>query len=594
MSLSAQEQIKSSDELTVRTERVDDVALLIGAMQQIGLPQIIDNHIPVHGNQRELSWGWTTVIWLAYVVSEGDHRKVSVEEYIRGTKDSLSKLTGQKIDELDFSDDRLSNLLRYLSKKETWESIESDLNARTIRVHELPCSLARCDATTVSGYRDEKEGSLFQFGHSKDDPTLPQIKIMMGSLDPLGMPLITDVLSGERADDGLYVPVIKRMHDSLKKEGMLYVGDCKMSAFEIRLFVKGQKNHYLSPLPLTGKTSEEMDKWIQEGVSKDERGELVEVSVKNDKGEDVQIAKGYEFEREQSGFNGKEKIEWTERVLVVKSLSHGKQQEKGLEKRLETAQKKIEGLTPERGRGKKQITEEEVLKEKLDGIVKKHNVEGLLQWEYEKEIERKEKFVGKGRGSKNRQKEVLERVRYEVTKVSRHEEKIEQEKEKFGWKAYVTDASGENLNLGDAVKCYRQQYGIERIFNRLKSRLDISPLFVMRNDQIVGLTNLLTLGVRIYTLIEFVVRRSLKKDNAKLGGLHPENKRKETDRPTTERLLKAFSGITLTIIKTGGKTIRHLTPLSEVQKEILKRLGLDLSLYLNLEINKSDNFLTER
>ncbi len=135
MSLAAQEHLKSSDELTVITERVDDVALLIGAMQQIGLHQIIDNHIPGHGNQRELSWGWTTVIWLAYVVSEGDHRKVSVEEYIKGTKDSLSKLTGQKIDELDFSDDRLSNLLRYLSKKETWELIESDLNARTIRVH---------------------------------------------------------------------------------------------------------------------------------------------------------------------------------------------------------------------------------------------------------------------------------------------------------------------------------------------------------------------------------------------------------------------------------------------------------------------------
>ena len=234
------------------------------------------------------------------------------------------------------------------------------------------------------------------------------------------------------------------------------------------------------------------------------------------------------------------------------------------------------------------------MKEKLDGIVKKHNVEGLLDCEYEKEIERKEKFVGKGRSSKNRQKEVLERVRYEVTKVSRNEEKIDEEKKKFGWKAYVTDASGENLNFSDAVKCYRQQYGIERIFNRLKSRLDISPLFVTRHDQIVGLTNLLTLGVRVFTLIEFVVRRSLKKDNAKLGGLHPENKRKETDKPTTERLLKAFSGMTLTIIKTGGKTIRHLTPLSELQKEILKRLGLDLSLYLNLEINESENFLTER
>ena len=556
-------------------------------MEQIGLRQIIDNHIPEHGNQRELSWGWTTVIWLSYIVSEGDHRKVSVQEYIKGTKESLKELTGQKIEEFDFSDDRLSNLLRYLSKKETWESIESDLNERTIRVHDLPCKVGRCDATTVSGYRDEKEGSLFQFGHSKDDPSLPQIKIMMGSLDPLGMPLATDVLSGQRADDGLYIPVIKRMHDSLKKEGMLYVGDCKMSAFEIRLYIKGLKHHYLSPLPLIGKTSEEMDKWIREGVSKDKRGELIEVSVNNDKEEDVEIARGYEFEREQSELKGDEEVRWTERVLVVKSLSHSKQQEKGLEKRLDSAQKKIEALTPERGRGKKQVTEEEELKEKINAILKKQKVEGLLDCEYEKEVEREEKYVGKGRGSKNRQQEVIEKVRYQVTKVSRNEEKIEEEKEKFGWKAYVTDVSGYDLSFSDAVKCYRQQYGIERIFNRLKNRLDISPLFVKRNDQIVGLTNLLTLAVRIFTLIEYVVRRSLKKDNGKLGGLHPENKRKETDKPTTERLLKAFSGITLTIINVGGKTIRHLTPLSELQKEILKRLDLDISLYLNLGINKS-------
>ena len=60
------------------------------------------------------------------------------------------------------------------------------------------------------------DGGLLQFGHSKDDPTRPQIKVMMGSLDPLGMPLATDVLSGERADDGLYIPIIKRIEAGLQ------------------------------------------------------------------------------------------------------------------------------------------------------------------------------------------------------------------------------------------------------------------------------------------------------------------------------------------------------------------------------------------
>src|SRR5712671_6103357 len=75
------------------------------------------------------------------------------------------------------------------------------------------------------------QGGLLQFGHSKDDPSRPQIKVMLGSLDPLGMPLSTDVLSGERADDGLYMAIMERIRTGLKTTGLLFVGDCKMSAF---------------------------------------------------------------------------------------------------------------------------------------------------------------------------------------------------------------------------------------------------------------------------------------------------------------------------------------------------------------------------
>ena len=67
-----------------------------------------------------------------------------------------------------------------------------------------------------------------QFGPSKDHrPDLPQVKVMQAVLDPLGMPLATDVVSGERADDPLYVPCIERVQHSLGRSGLLFVGDCK-------------------------------------------------------------------------------------------------------------------------------------------------------------------------------------------------------------------------------------------------------------------------------------------------------------------------------------------------------------------------------
>ena len=49
---------------------------------------------------------------------------------------------------------------------------------------------------------------------------------------------------------------------------------------------------------------------------------------------------------------------------------------------------------------------------------------------------------------------------------------------------------------------------MERMFNRLKSRLPIAPMLVSREDQIQGLTYLLTLGGRVLTVMEFTLRRS--------------------------------------------------------------------------------------
>ena len=99
-------------------------------------------------------------------------------------------------------------------------------------------------------YATVNEGGLFQFGHSKDDrPDLPQVKVMQAVLDPLGMPLATDVVSGERADDPLYMPCIERVQASMGRHGLLYVGDCKMASHDTRARIAAAGDFYLCPLP---------------------------------------------------------------------------------------------------------------------------------------------------------------------------------------------------------------------------------------------------------------------------------------------------------------------------------------------------------
>ncbi|MEM7760435.1 MAG: hypothetical protein AAF298_20240, partial [Cyanobacteria bacterium P01_A01_bin.40] len=99
-----------------------------------------------------------------------------------------------KLRETDFTDDRLAILLRRLNHDSSWIEIETALNRHSICVYQLGVTRVRIDATTNSGYHLVTEEGLFQFGHSKDNPNLPQIETMMASLDPLRMPLVTKVL----------------------------------------------------------------------------------------------------------------------------------------------------------------------------------------------------------------------------------------------------------------------------------------------------------------------------------------------------------------------------------------------------------------
>jgi len=61
-----------------------------------------------------------------------------------------------------------------------------------------------------------------------------------------------------------------------------------------------------------------------------------------------------------------------------------------------------------------------------------------------------------------------------LTSVIHNTKAIDAEKKKYGWKAFVTDVSKKRLDFIDVIKYYRNQYRVERVFNRLKSRLKIA------------------------------------------------------------------------------------------------------------------------
>jgi len=581
-------------EITVTTERIDDFPLLLEIMIRLGLPDILDRHLGRHGLHQGLSWGWIAIIWLAHILTQSDHRKRPVQAWVRQAKETIERITGQQVRELDFTDDRLTLLLRRLSKPATWGAVERELGRNILRVYELTPKRVRLDPTTISGYHEGGEDSLFQYGYSKDDPSLRQVKLMVAALDPLGLPLVTQVVAGDTADDQLYKPAVDRVLQIVDGIGLLFVGDSKMGALAIRAHIHHLQHHYLCPLAQTGGTAKEMEEWIE--AANNGTQPLQPIYIENAKGERKLLAEGYVFERtvqaeiavdKPDGAAGEtQSIEWTERVLVVRSESYRKAQREALENRLQRATDKLLALTQPPARGKRQIQDETVLVNAAAAIFKAYEVEGLLTYTFERQEKHQTKYIGRGRGNPDRPKQEIVTVRYQITAVTRQAEAIAGCQKTLGWRAYVSNAPAEQLSLEQAVLTYRDEWIIERGFHRLKGvPLSLDPLFVKRDDQVMGLTNLLSIAVRLLTLIEFVVRRKLKQKQEKLTGLIENNPKKGIDNPTTERLLKEFDEITLTIVHLPDQIIRHVTPLTDLQTRILELLGLSATTYTRLAEN---------
>jgi transposase len=564
-----------AETLQIISERVDDIPVLLAQLERMGVQPLLDEHFPTHGNWVGLSVGWVTVIWLTHILSEANHRLNPVEPWAEQRLQTLHGCTGQLVHPLDVSDDRLAAVLEALSDAARWSAFEGALNQHTLRVYDLGAACVRLDSTTAHGHWTVTEDGLFQFGHSKDHrPDLPQVKIMVSALDPLGMPVATDVVPGQRADDPLYIPAITRVREGLGRRGLLYVGDCQMGALETRAFLQAGGDYDLCPLS---------ERHLPPAILADylapvwTGAQAVTVIHRPQPGGSPElIAEGFERQEPVTAEVAGQPYHWLERRVVIRSVQLAHAGERGLRARLAKAQAEVTALNTRR-RGRRRYAGPSALREAVDTILTRYRVHGLLHvWSQEQLWERPRRRYG-GRNAT---------VRLEwdgQVSVSLDQEAVAAAVRQLGWRVYVTTQPPDQLSLQEAVLAYRNEYLVERAMGRLKGRpLSLTPMYLERDDHATGLIRLLSIGLRMLTLLEFEVRRRLAMAKTTLSGLSVGNPKRATARPTAERLLEACQGLTLTIIREGRRRRRHLTQLSRVQQHVLALLALPVDIYTRL------------
>lgn len=168
-----------------------------------------------------------------------------------------------------------------------------------------------------------------------------------------------------------------------------------------------------------------------------------------------------------------------------------------LHARLVKAQAELEHLN-EYKQGKKRYDDSPSLQQAAQALLKQHRVEGLLKVTIEEQVE--ERWL---RAYGNRSAAVrVERAVHLYMAVDAHA--VEEAIRRLGWRVYATNQAQELLPLEQAVLAYREEYLVERGFGRLKGKpLSLTPMYLQSDQRATGLVRLLSIGLRILTLLEW-------------------------------------------------------------------------------------------
>jgi transposase len=553
---------------TITSERIDDIPLLLHWLREMHVDTIIDAVLdPPHGNRQGLSHGHLTVVFLAYILSTCNHFLSPVRDWVAKHHHCLEHALGQPIRETDCTDDRLEDLLDALGADQAGERIEEQLDRHLIRAYALPTETARIDTTTVSVYHQPAGESLLDFGHSKDHrPDLRQFKEVLGTLDPVGMPLCSAMVAGHCADDPLYLPVWQRLVKVIGHSDFLVVGDCKMASLATRAQIHAGGGCYLAPLPMTGHTSDALRTWVLAPP-------VPAVAIRLP-GRAEPVGAGFEVAVAQTWTAETGKIvTWQERALVIRSDKVAHRQQQGLAARLARTEAALSQLKPG------PTADLSTLTAQSHAILKRYDVSDYLQVTWTAHTTETRHYLKRGRHGPHSPYTMVATTQWQLT-VVRVRDAVEEFNRLAGWRLYVTNAAVGRLALDGAARCYREQWQPERGFHRLKgTSLAIRPLLLRSDHRIGGLLCLLVIALRALTLLEFVVRRQLAQQHEPFQGLYAGNPQRSTTQPTAERVLRALNDITLYRLTDGRSTWYVTTPLSALQRRILALVDVPESIY---------------
>lgn len=523
------------------SKNMDHLGIVAEVCREIGLAEKIDKVLGVDPRQK-VTCGEAVVAMVLNALGFVDRPLYLFPEFMETKPVEILIRNGLKVEE--FNDDVLGRTLDKLYRAGP-ESIFMRIAANAYNGYGE--RFFHNDTTTISlqGEYKHEEGDLdavpieITYGHSKDGR--PDLKQFVISLIMDGdLPVFIQALSGNASDKKHFREIVKRYGASLREkwgEDKIWVWD---SAFYSERNVKEVSESY---------------KWITrvpETIS--ETKELLE-SSDTEKMRRTQIS-GYHLFRTFVEYGGVK-----QRWIVVFSEKAFTRERETLEKRIEKEREKVE----------KELWHfsNQPFHSKEDGLNALRGKEKA--WKYHRlkgvEFEERRKRNSEGRGRPENGEE-LQRLFYIKTSFEEDEAAIEREMLRKGRFIVATNELDiQKLSDEEVLKAYKEQQYAERGFRFLKDPLFFAHSMFLKNEgRIVAMVMIMGLALMVYSLAEHKLREALEKT----GETIPDQRKKQTKRPTIRRVFQVFEGITVLYMGSEMVKVMNLKP---IHAKILSLLG---------------------
>ncbi len=542
--------------VTLTAEHSDDIPLLIAHMCRMGMPQILDRHIPTRAYWGNLTSGWIAVVWLTHILSCSDLKASAIQQWVSSRSGTLHRCIGSEVTPIDVDIDRLHDLLIGLSCDHQWHAIEYDLNR-----HMLDTWMWATEQIHVRMYESRvwhiSPNGLFLV----NQPHLWRARMSrqpmaLVTLNPLNMPLVLHSFS-ERMHPASFSDLVKRISQNLPPRRYRFTGDA-LTVVELRSAIHRYNHEYLCLLPASQSVLDTSLAATYQAPFLSENGYPVPSSLLSD---------GIEWLMPMRvDFNGSPVI-WNERRIAIRSPNHARISEEALRVRLTHAQAALLALC-ERKRGKRRPRTIEALRESARAILDSYQVHGLLHLDFDEQIE--ERMVRRYRG-----RPTGVRIERDVRmNVSVDTDALSRAVQSMGWQVF-----GSNITPPEPTR--EQLLALTLLtasgFERLHGRpISLVPHNVHSSELEIGLIRLLSLGLRTLASLEAIARKRLIEEGVLTFSANQDNGRSAL-RNTGERLLDAFRDITFS--PGFHPDSSDMTPLSPLQQRVLHLLELPPEIY---------------